>query len=55
MCIRTNTYYYNAYSCEYALETVQKKSFFRVLDCSLPGPSPGINRRILHPGAVWVD
>ena len=39
-----NTYYYNAYSCEFTLETVQKMSFLGVLDYSLPGPSPGVNR-----------
>ena len=46
-----NTYYYNAYSCEYALETVKKKVFLGVLDCCLLGPSPGVNRRNLHPGS----
>ena len=44
MHIHTNTHYYNVYLCEYALETVQKISFLGVLDCSLPGPSPGVNR-----------
>ena len=44
-------YYYNVYSCEYALKTVQKISFLGVLDCYLPGPSHGVNRRILHPGS----
>ena len=51
MRIRTNTYYYNAYSDKYALETVQKISFFRSFRLLLPGPSPGVNRRILHQGS----
>ena len=42
MRIHTNMYYYNVYSYEYALEMVKKISFFRVLDCCLPGPSPGV-------------
>ena len=46
-----NMYYYNAYLCEYALETVQKLVFLGVSDCYLPGPSRGVNRRILHPGS----